>query len=365
VPVTISNLAQHFTPIAVRSVEKTTDDCVLVSFDVPEAQKQDFRFMAGQHLTLRREIGGEEVRRSYSICSAPGSGNWQVAIKQIPEGVFSRFANQELRSGDVLDVMPPHGNFTLEPCTDRAAVYVGFAAGSGITPLISHIQDKLEQEPSAHFVLFYASQTSASIILKEELEGLKNRYLSRFEPYFFLTREERDIEFYNGRIDGEKLEHIAKFILDLPSVDHFLLCGPEDMIFMIRDFLKAQGVEENRIHFELFVSNAALQNKAKLRPVEAESGVGTEVTVREGGKNFRFRMSQNSESVLEAALKHNSGLPFACKGGVCCTCRAKLIEGKVHMAVNYALEKEELEAGYILTCQAVPLTETITVDFDQ
>lgn len=363
-PVTISNLAQHFTPIAVRSVEKTTDDCVLVSFEVPEAQKQDFRFSAGQHLTLRREIGGEEVRRSYSICSAPGSGNWQVAIKQIPEGVFSRFANQELRSGDVLDVMQPHGNFTLEPCTDKAAVYVGFAAGSGITPLISHIQDKLEHEPSAHFVLFYASQTAASIILKEELEGLKNRYLSRFEPYFFLTREERDIEFYNGRINGEKLEHIAKYILDLLAVDHFLLCGPEDMIFMIRDFLQARGVEEKRIHFELFVSNAALQKKAIVRPA-TETGPGTEVTVREGGKNFRFRMGRNSESVLEAALRHNSGLPFACKGGVCCTCRAKLIEGKVEMHVNYALEKEELEAGYILTCQAVPLTETITVDFDQ
>lgn len=363
-PVTISNLAQHFIPIAVRSVEKTTDDCVLVSFEVPEAQKQDFRFSAGQHLTLRREIGGEEVRRSYSICSAPGSGNWKVAIKQIPEGVFSRFANQELRAGDVLDVMAPHGNFTLEPSVDKPAVYVGFAAGSGITPLISHIHDKLENEPSAHFMLFYASQTASSIILKEELEGLKNRYLSRFEPYFFLTREERDIEFYNGRIDLEKLEHIAKYILDLPEVDHFLLCGPEDMIFMIRDFLQVRGVEEKRIHFELFVSNAALQKKAIVRP-ETEAGPGTEVTVREGGKNFRFRMGRNSESVLEAALRYNSGLPFACKGGVCCTCRAKLIEGKVEMHVNYALEKEELEAGYILTCQAVPLTETITVDFDQ
>ena len=357
-------MAQHFYSIPLASVEKTTDDCVLISFAVPENLREVFAFHAGQHLTLRKEIAGQDVRRSYSLCSAPGSGRWEVAVKEIPDGLFSTYANQHLKAGDLLEVMPPHGSFTLEPAIGKAALYAAFAAGSGITPILAHIQDKLENEPDARFVLFYTSRTSASIILKEELEGLKNKYLDRFEPYFFLTREERDIDFYRGRLDRDKLEHIGKYLLDLKEVSHYLLCGPEEMIFMVRDFLKEQGVEENRIHFELFVTQAAQKRSARTA-VQTESGLDTEVTVWEGGKNFRFRMAGKSESILEAALRHNSGLPFACKGGVCCTCRAKLIEGEVEMEVNYALEKDEVAEGYILTCQAIPLTNKITVDFDQ
>jgi ring-1,2-phenylacetyl-CoA epoxidase subunit PaaE len=357
-------LAQHFHSIPLSSVEKTTDDCVLISLDVPSELKEIFSFRAGQHLTFRKEIQGEDVRRSYSICSAPGSGEWQVAVKEIPGGLFSSFANRELRAGDVLEVMPPHGNFTLEPLAVTDVIYVAFAAGSGITPILSHLQDKLEKEPGARFVLFYTSRTASSIILKEELEGLKNKYLNRFEPYFFLSREERDIDFYQGRMDRRKLEHISKYLLDLKEVNHFLLCGPEDMIFLVRDYLMEQGVTEDRIHFELFVSQAAQKRSTRI-PEQTGTQLDTEVTVREGGKNFRFRMAAKSESILEAALRHNSGLPFACKGGVCCTCRAKLLEGKVEMEVNYALEKDEVAAGYILTCQAIPLSEKIIVDFDQ
>lgn len=357
-------MAQQFYSISLASVEKTTDDCVLLTFHVPENLRDDFAFQAGQHLTLRKFLNGEDVRRSYSLCSAPGSGQWQVAVKEIPDGVFSSFANKELRSGDLLEVMPPHGSFTLPPSHEESPLYVAFAAGSGITPILSHISDKLHHEPAARFVLFYTSRTSAGILLKEELEGIKNKFLDRFEPYFFLTQEERDIDFYCGRMDRKKLEHIGKYLVDLNEVQHYLLCGPEEMIFMIRDFLKEQGVEEKRIHFELFVTQA-VRKRDKLQTEQISSQLNTEVTVREGGKNFRFRMAGKSESILEAALRHNSGLPFACKGGVCCTCRAKLLEGEVEMEVNYALEKEEVAAGYILTCQAIPLSDKITVDFDQ
>ena len=358
-------MAQQFYSIPVASAEKTTDDCVLIRFAIPEELKSEFSFRAGQHLTLRKTISGEDVRRSYSLFTAPESGEWAVAVKEIPDGLFSSWANQELKAGDVLEIMPPHGSFTLENSSQANPVYVAFAAGSGITPVLSHLSDRLSAEPDSRFVLFYTSRTGASIILKEEIEGLKNRFMNRFEPYFFLSQEERDIDFYQGRMSREKLEHIGRHLLDYSAVSHFLLCGPEDMIFMIRDFLKEKGVPENHIHFELFVSQAGLKKRERKELVAGEQAAGAEVTVREGGKNFRFRMARNSESILEAALRHNSGLPFACKGGVCCTCRAKLLEGEVEMEVNYALEKDEVQAGYILTCQAIPLTDKIVVDFDQ
>ncbi len=358
-------MAQQFYSIPLLSVEKTTEDCSLLRFDVPENLKAEFSFRAGQHLTLRKTIAGEDVRRSYSLFSSPQSGEWAVAVKEIPDGVFSTFANRELRAGDVLELMSPHGSFTLENSAQENPLYVAFAAGSGITPILSHLEDRLSSEPGARFLLFYTSKTGASIILKEEIEGLKNRFMNRFEPYFFLSQEERDIDFYQGRMNPEKMEHIHRYLVDFTEVSHFLLCGPEEMIFMIRDFLKEKEVPEERIHFELFVSQAGLKKKERKEPLAGEKQLGTEVTVREGGKNFRFRMARESESILEAALRHNSGLPFACKGGVCCTCRAKLLEGKVEMEVNYALEKDEVAAGYILTCQALPLTDKIVVDFDQ
>jgi ring-1,2-phenylacetyl-CoA epoxidase subunit PaaE len=357
-------MAQHFYPLKVASVEKTTEDCVVIRFDVPDQLRTTFAFQAGQHLTLMKELDGEEVRRSYSLCSAPSESRWELAVKEIPEGKFSTFVNRQLQVGEELQIMPPHGGFTLEPNQEAAPLYVAFAAGSGITPILSHIKDKLTNEPAARFVLFYGSRTSSSIILKEELEGIKNRFLNRFEPYFFLSQEERDIAFYQGRIDREKLEQIGRYLLDWKEVSHFLLCGPEEMIFMVRDFLLEQGIAPGKIHFELFVSQAGLKKKVRMVSND-EKQEGSEVLVREGGKNFRFRMARNGESILEAALRHNSGLPFACKGGVCCTCRAKLLDGKVEMEVNYALEKSEVGAGYILTCQAIPLTENISVDFDQ
>jgi len=358
-------LAQQFHRLTIKDISKTTPDCSVLSFDIPKALHPEFAFMQGQHLTLKALIKGEEVRRSYSLCSSPFDKEWKVAVKKIDGGVFSGFVNEDLKSGDVLEVMNPHGNFYVEAEPDAEKQYVAFAAGSGITPIFSILKTHLKSEPKSKFSLFYTNQNVGSIILKEEIEALKNQYLDRFEPYFFLTQEQRDVSLYNGRMDEEKLEKISKYFLDLPTVDHFFLCGPEDLIFMIRDFLVKKGVDEKKIHFELFTTTAGQKRSRKVITNSETAQNMADITVREGGKNFKFKMAMDSESILEAALRQNSGLPFACKGGVCCTCKAKLIEGKVEMEVNYALEKEQVEAGYILTCQAIPLTETIVVDFDQ
>lgn len=309
-------------------------------------------------------MNGEDVRRSYSICSSPFDNEWKVAVKKIDSGAFSGYVNDSLNVGDTLEVAHPAGTFFVETQPEAEKHYAAFAAGSGITPLLSIMKTHLQLEPKCRFSLFYTNQNAASIILKEEIEALKNQFLDRFEVYYFLTQEERDVSLFNGRMNVEKLETISKYLLDIELVDHFFLCGPEEMIFMIRDYLKGNGVDEKKIHFELFYTEAANKRKV-IRTTDSKSANMAEIEIKEGGKNFKFRMPMNGENILEAALGKNADLPFACKGGVCCTCKAKLIEGEVDMEVNYALEKEQVEAGYILTCQAVPLTDKVVVDFDQ
>ena len=358
-------VANQFNALKIKDLQKTTPDCSVISFEVPEALKGEYAFRHGQHLTLRKNLNGQDVRRSYSICSSPSEGEWKVAVKKIEAGAFSCFVNDNLKIGDTLEVAHPAGSFFVEPQPEASLQYVAFAAGSGITPLLSIIKTHLELEPKCRFSLFYTNQNAASIILKEELEAIRNRYLDRFEVYYFLTQEERDISLFNGRMNEEKMKTIATYLVDVESIDHFFLCGPEEMIFMIRDYLKNTGVDEKKIHFELFYT-AAGQKRAKTQQTASSALTATaEIVIKEGGKNFKFRMPMNGENILEAALSKNADLPFACKGGVCCTCKARLVEGKVEMEVNYALEKEQLEAGYILTCQAIPLTEKVIVDFDQ
>lgn len=363
-PIFQTALAQQFYTLRVKELEKTTPDCTILSLEVPADLHEAFAFRQGQHLTLRTMVNGEDVRRSYSLCSSPLDAEWRVAVKKIDGGVFSGFVNEQLKVGDQLEVMNPHGNFYVEAKPDADRHYVAFAAGSGITPIFSILKTHLALEPKAQFSLFYTNQNVHSIILKEEIEALKNQYLDRFSPYFFLTQEDRDVSLFNGRMDTEKMELIGKYLLDFQSADHYFLCGPEEMIFMIRDFLKAQGVEDSKIHFELFTT-AAGQKRARAPKTTTTQTNQVQVVLKEGGKTSKFTMAKDSESILEAALRVNSGLPFACKGGVCCTCKAKLLEGQVEMEVNYALEKDQVDAGYILTCQALPLTEHIVVDFDQ
>jgi len=354
----------HFYEIQVKAVEKTTPDCSLVTLDISNGLSEKFAFKQGQYLTLKAEIDGEEVQRSYSLCSVPHEGKWQVGIKLVPGGKFSTYANETLKAGDTLEVMEPNGRFfvEVEPKADRHMI--AFAAGSGITPIYSIIRTHLEQEPDCHFKLFYINKTVGSIILKEEIEALKNRFMDRFEVFHFLTREQRNLPLLDGRLTEEKLTEIFTHIIKPEEVDHVFSCGPEQMIFMVRDFLQDKNVDEKKIHFELF--NTSGKGDAPEKDYSKElAGLVSEVTILEGGKTFNFQIEQGSNNILDAALLAGADLPFACKGGVCCTCRAKLVEGDAEMKVNYALEKEEVDEGFILTCQAIPKSEKVIVDFDQ
>ena len=352
-----------FYKLKVSDIKKTTEDCVLVSLEPATADTQHFEFKQGQYLTLRQSIDGESVQRSYSLCSSPLDKELRVGIKQVPHGRFSTYANEELKVGDTLESLPPNGKFYVEVDTEKQKSYVCFAAGSGITPMYSIIKTHLQSEPKASFKLFYINQTVSSIILKEELEALKNQYMDRFEIFHFLTKQNRSVELFNGRIDNDKLDVIFKTICTTDQIDEYFICGPEAMIFLIKDFLVQKHVDESSIHFELFTSSG---DKPKLSKAVAEKikGKSCAVTLKEGGKTMNFDLALGGDNILDAALNNAADLPYACKGGVCCTCRAKLIEGEVEMGVSYGLEQEEIDNGYILTCQALPLTEKVVVDFD-
>jgi len=281
----------------------------------------------------------------------------------MPNGRFSTFANEKLKVGDTLEVMPPAGRFFVETNPNGHKNYVAFAAGSGITPIISIIKTHLESEPKSTFKLFYINQSVSTIILKEELEGLKNLFLERFEIFHFLTKEERSAPLFNGRLDRTKLVFLFENLIDKGIVNDFFICGPNAMIFMIRDYLTELGFDKNQIHFELFNTDGIAKKQPKIVR-EIDNSILSGIKIKEGGKYFNFSIPKGSDNILDAALKKNADLPFACKGGVCCTCRAKLVEGDVDIIVNYGLEQEEIDEGYILTCQAIPVSEKVVVDFD-
>ena len=354
-------MSQQFHSIQISDIVKTTPDCSVVTFDISDELKEAFAYKQGQYLTLKADIKGEEVRRSYSLCSSPIDDQWQVAVKKIEDGRFSTFVNDVLKVGDTLEVMSPNGRFFTEVNPEKKKRYVAFAAGSGITPINSIIKTHLNQELDSTFSLFYLNQSVQTMILREEIEGLKNQFLGRYELFHFLTKEMRDAPLFNGRFTEEKLQTISEKIIDFKSVDEFFICGPTEMIFMIRDFLYAQGVEESKVHFELFGTPT---KTVKKKVLDVNNKDVSDVSIITNGIRVSFKMTQNGENILDAAMRNNADLPFACKGGVCCTCKAKLIEGVAPMNVNYALEKDEVEQGYILTCQAIPKSSKIVVDFD-
>ena len=356
-------MSNKFYKLKVSGIEKSTLDCSIISFDIPLDLYEQFSFKQGQYLTLQTKIDGKEIRRSYSLCSSPLDGEWKVGIKKIEDGKFSTFANEVLKVGDELEVMPPNGNFYAEIDKTNQKNYVAFAAGSGITPIFSIIKTHLLEEPKATFKLFYINPKVVSIILKEELEALKNQFMSRFEVFYFLTREHRSVPLLKGRLSEEKMEMIFKTICDTNQIDEYFSCGPEPMILMIRDFLLKNNVGKEKIHFELFnTTGSNIETKKKV--AQTFKGKVADITILVGGKSMNFKIEQGSDNILDAALKNAADLPFACKGGVCCTCRAKLIEGNVEVLVNYGLEEEEIEQGYILTCQSIPTSDKVVVDFD-
>ncbi|MEN9432314.1 MAG: phenylacetate-CoA oxygenase/reductase subunit PaaK [Bacteroidota bacterium] len=351
----------QFQPLTVREVRRETSDSVSVAFDVPSGGS--FRFIPGQYLTLRTKIGGTEVRRSYSLCSSPLSGELRVAIKQVEGGIFSTWANTELKSGDVLDAMPPMGNFILETDPSARRRYVGFAAGSGITPVLSILKTALEREPQSEFVLFYGNRKTASILFKNELEDLKDRYLGRLEVHHVLSREDQGSDALFGRLDADRIRYFAEHIPTVTKADGYYLCGPEPMIHAASDVLKAAGVAPEKIHFELFTAGAAPAAAAKATADKGSATGDAYVTVVLDGEETHFTQS-SKEFVLDAALDAGADVPYACKGAVCCTCRAKVLEGKVEMAMNYSLTDDEVADGYVLTCQAMPRSERVVVSYD-
>lgn len=353
-----------FHPLKIQSLKKETDHCTVITFDVPQELKDNFSYKSGQHLTLKHQINGNEVRRSYSLCSSPLENKWQVAVKQIPNGVFSTYANTSLEENEYLDVMPPSGLFGVQPNQSAANNYVFFAAGSGITPIISMIKSHLALEPNSTCQLFYLNKNSKSIIFKEELEQIRNKYFGRLEISYFLTREQRDIELFNGRFTPEKIDILCKTLLNVDNIDECFICGPEEMIFMISKELENRGLNKEHIHFELFYTGASEVKKTEPIVKDTRKEDLIAITILDGGKEFHFDMDEKYDNVLDAALEAGIDLPFACKGGVCSTCKCKLISGNIEMKINYSLEKEELDQNFILSCQAKPTTNDLVLDFD-
>lgn len=356
-------MAIHFHTLKVKEVKRQTPECVAVTFDIPADMQKDFLFTQGQNITLKKTIDGEEVRRSYSICTAPFENELTVAIKKVAGGKFSAFANDHLKTGDEIDVLPPTGKFNTDLHATNKKNYLAFAAGSGITPVISIIKTTLQTEPNSHFTLVFANRNRASIIFFEELEALKNKYVQRFNFINLLTRERTDADIFFGRIDTDKLNQLSKLI-DYSKQDEFFICGPEEMIFCVQDFLEGRGIDKKKIHFELFTTPGARGQGNKEARGQSTEKIKSTVQIKLDGRTVDFPMGFESGSILDEALKQGADLPFACKGGVCCTCKAKLLEGKVEMDVHWGLEEEEIKQGFILTCQSHPVTEKVVIDFD-
>ncbi len=353
----------RFHPLTIKDIRQETNDCVSIAFDVPENLADTFSFLPGQYLTLKTDIQGEEVRRSYSICSAPDEGELRVAIKQVEGGKFSTHANHHLQINDALESMVPTGNFYPTLDASNAKHYLLFAAGSGITPILSIIKSVLTTEPKSQITLFYGNRTIDSIIFRETLEDLKNTYLNRLSLHHILSREHLGAALFKGRIDKEKCASFFKLLVDPKTANEFFICGPEQMIHAVRESLEDVGVDKKNIHFELFTTPTTAK-AAKAKKVEQREAFEAAITIQLDGDTFDLSVLSDGDSILDTALKNGMDLPFACKGGVCCTCRAKVEEGKVEMDVNYALEEDEVEAGFVLTCQAHPLTDKVVVNFD-
>lgn len=353
-----------FHNLKIKDIYKETDDTSVISFEVPSEIKDEFNFRQGQHLTLKADIDGKDTRRSYSLCSGPEDGEWKVAVKQIVGGVFSTFVNTTLKTGDTLEVMAPSGNFGVACQPSEAKNYLFFAAGSGITPVLSMVKAHLAAENQSTCKLFYVNKTAKSIIFKEELEQLRNKYFGRFEINYFLTKEKRDIELFNGRFDEEKMEVLTKTFIDIPDTNEVFLCGPEKMVNFVSDYLVKAGLPKENVHFELFVTGLTEEDIARAERLAQQNVEGTEITIVDGGKEFSFVMTKEYDNILDAALGAGADLPFACKGGVCSTCKCEVKEGAVEMKINYALSDKEVSQNLVLSCQAVPTTDKVIVDFD-
>lgn len=343
--------------LRIASIDQLTDDAVALTFDVPAELRSAYAFRPGQHLSL---VGEDGSRRSYSLCVAPSAGVWQIGVKQLPGGAFSQGVLPQLRVGDSLDVMTPSGSFGPELSAGQAKRYVGIAAGSGITPVLSIASAVLDTEPDSHLCLIVANRTHRSVMFLDEIAGLKDRFPDRVQLLHVLSREEQDVDVLSGRLDAERLRRLLPLVGDPQEVDDWFLCGPQQMVVALRDALSEW--EAHSVHTELFHADPV--TRAPVQELEGTEDGAAKVSLRLEGRTTELGLRPDGPPILEAALAVRSDLPFACKGGVCGTCRAHLIEGTVEMDANWALEPEEIEAGYVLTCQAHPTSERVVLDYD-
>jgi ring-1,2-phenylacetyl-CoA epoxidase subunit PaaE len=352
----------RFHRLAVSDLRRESSDAVSLTFAVPQELADAYSFAPGQYLTLRTTMDGEEVRRSYSICSGPDDGELRIAVKKVDGGAFSNWAADDLKAGDQLDVMTPTGRFGIAHAPDEARVYVGFAAGSGITPILSIVKGVLAREPNSRFFLFYGNRSTGGMLFREALEELKDRFMQRLSVFHVISGEEQDIPILHGRLDGDKVRVLLRSLVPASSVDHVFICGPAGMSEDIEATCRDIGIAENRIHVERFVSEFGGRPRPKA-VVQVTAPPKAMASLIVDGKRRDVPVAEE-ESILDAALRAGMDLPFACKGGMCSTCRAKLVEGEARMEVNYSLEPWELNAGFILTCQARPVSDKVVVDYD-
>lgn len=353
-------MTPRFHTLRIAEVRRETPDCVSLRFDVPDALAPEFRFEPGQHLNLRARIDGEEMRRSYSICAGVDDGELRVAVKKVPGGRFSAWVNEALAPGAEIDVMTPEGRFCVPLDPSHAKHYVAFAAGSGITPILSLVRSVLAREPNSRFTLVYGNRRQSTVMFHETLEDLKDRYLSRFALFNVFSREEQEVPLFNGRVDGARVRRFLDTLIPVASIDEAFICGPATMIDDVEAALLAAGVPRERVHVERFgVPGAATA------PVDDADASAARVTIVVDGVRREVDFSPGQHSILDAGLAAGIDLPYSCKGGMCATCRARLLEGEVKMAKNYTLEPHDLEAGFILSCQAYPLTDRVVVSFDE
>lgn len=356
-------MAGHFYPLKVAQIVSETMEANSIRFEVPPELRDIFAFRAGQHLTLRACIGGEEIRRNYSLCTAPGEEDWMVTVKRIGGGIFSNWVGDLLNPGDVIDVMPPHGSFTTDFDSRRKRHLVGVAGGSGITPVISLVRSTLKYEPESQFTLLYGNRDSGSIIFLDALAGLKDKYLSRFDLYHFLDAEKGDVDLFNGILDRARCEEaIARLIPDALKVDDWFICGPGPMMDAVEGTLLDGGITKEKIHIERFTADRPAEAVAREISQLQTKAVGVTVSVTLDGRTRKVPFSE--ANILDSVRAGGLPAPFACKAGVCATCRAKVTSGKVEMAGCYGLTDEEVADGYVLTCQSVPIGGDVAVDYD-
>lgn len=359
----------NFYTLKIADVQPETETAICVSFDVPEELKEKFKFIQGQFLTLRAMIEGEDVRRSYSICSGVNDGHMRVGIKRVMNGRFSNFANDNFKPGMEIEVMPPQGSFYTELNADKPKNYMCIAAGSGITPMISIMKSVLDTEPGSNVTLIYGNRRSNSVMFKDELNFVKNRYMDRFHWINVMDYEDQGADLLNGRIDNAKGYALQKAgLINIKSVDEAFICGPEAMMSEVSRGFRMEGLSDDQIHYELFANSSAdskeMLEKAAKRKEEFGEEKTSKVTVVADGRSIMFDLATVGENILDAGMHNGMELPYSCKAGVCSTCKCKLVKGEVDMDITHGLEQHEIDAGYVLSCQAHPISDEVVVDFD-